>query len=84
MPRRVVTKKSSLFRKNANFAKCIKQLQPQSIRSLYLPEEQAEMQLAIEDIHDEVEKKVWRYGALRTFMTYEKNMLSHSNSTAES
>jgi len=57
---------------------------PKSIRTLYLPEEQAEMHLALEDIHNEVEKNVWRYGSLRTFMTYEKIMLSHPNSTAES
>ena len=83
MPKRVAKKVSSLSRKNANFAKRIKHLQPQSMRSLYSVEKRKEMRIALEDIHGEVEKQVWRYAALRNFMTYEKNMLIHPISTDE-
>jgi len=53
------------------------------MRSLYSVEKRKEMRIALEDIHGEVEKQVWRYAALRNFMTYEKNMLIHPISTDE-
>jgi len=83
MPAHFTKKTSSLMRKQANFAKRIKQLQPQSIGSLYSAGEQADMLIPLEDIQDEVEKKVYSYSAVRNFMTFEKKMLYHPKSTAD-
>jgi len=83
MPAHFTKKTSSLMRKQANFNKRIKQLQPQSIRSLYSAGEQADMLIPLKDIKDEVEKKVYSYGAVRNFMTFEKKMFHHPRSTAE-
>jgi len=83
MPAHFTKKTSSLMRKQANFNKRIKQLQPQSIGSLYSAGEQADMLIPLKDIKDAVDKKVNSYAAVRNYMTFEKKMLYHPKSTAD-
>ena len=78
----VLQKRASLCRKNASFKKRLKYDQPLSFRALCSPEEQAYMELPLQDVVGEVERKVFTYAAVSNFLKYEKNMSGHPTSAA--